>query len=63
MHPGMVVSVDLNQGEVTIPKDADAAAVKRAIVAAGYDVAPSPATSDTTLSDLTHAVKASCCCG
>ncbi len=49
VHPGLAVSVDLEHGVVTMPDDADAGAVRRAIAAAGYDAIP--------------AGKTSCCCG
>jgi copper chaperone len=63
VHPGIAVSVDLELGEATVPKDVDAAAMRRAIVAAGYDAPLSPASSDAATSEPTRAVKASCCCG
>ncbi len=62
VRPGSAVAVNLQLGEVTMPDGADAQAVQRAIVAAGYGATLSPA-SDAATSDPTPAVKSSCCCG
>jgi copper chaperone len=63
VQTGIAVSVDLKRGEVTVPKNVDAAAVRRAIVAAGYDAPLSPASSDAATAEPADAVKTSCCCG
>ena len=64
VHPGLAVAVDLKQGEVTIPDEADAEAVRWAIAAAGYDAIVSPSLPEAAaLSEPIPALKASCCCG
>jgi copper chaperone len=62
-YPEIAVSVDLELGEVILPDDVDATAVRRSIVAAGYDALPSPASSEAATAVPTRAAKASCCCG
>ena len=63
VHPGIAVSVDLKLGEVTVPEGIDADAVRRAIVAAGYNAPLSSESSDAATPEPARAVKALCCCG